>query len=55
MTCKECEYFFDMSGTGSPILDECACFCPPAAPGEPRGKNYFADMETCENFKKKTL
>ena len=43
-TCKDCGWFLDQSGTGNPILDECACLLPGG------GKNYFLDLEPCDDF-----
>ena len=41
-TCKDCIWF--SCENSLPILDECICFFPGG------GKNYFVDMEPCENF-----
>ena len=43
-TCKDCFWFYDQSGTGKPILDECVCWLPRG------GKNYFVDLEPCDSF-----
>lgn len=46
--CKDCVYFWDTTGTGKPILDECVC-CFPGG-----GKNYFVDLEPCEHYDRQT-
>lgn len=48
-SCKECPFFYDESGTGNPILDECVCFFPG---GE---KNYFVDLKPCEEIENEHL
>lgn len=47
MTCLDCYYFFNCSEYEKPILDDCACLLPL------KGKNYFVNLEPCEDFKPK--
>ena len=45
-TCMDCQLFYSQAECGMPILDECVCL-------STGGKNYFVDMEPCEDFRER--